>query len=89
MSFRKRISIPHAAQQQLGQRKDEKPTQYKDHPSQIKGVPRARRCRRTPQHSRDQLTGESPKESRANIFLRLSDFHHAPIIEGISDEFVP
>lgn len=68
-------------QQQLGQRKDEKPTQHKDHPSQIQGVPRARRCRRTPQHSRHKLTGESAEESPVNIFLRLGDFHDAPIIK--------
>jgi hypothetical protein len=51
---------------------------------QIKGVPRARRCLRAPQHSRDKLTGESPEESRANIFLRVSDFHRADT-NGICD----
>jgi hypothetical protein len=67
--------MPHAAQHQLGQRKDEEPNQQKDYLSQTKGTPGARRCRCAPNHSRDKLTGETPKKSLADVPLSLCDFH--------------
>ncbi len=80
MSLRKRIGMPQASQQKLGEGKDEKPAQHKDDLSEMEGAPCTCCCRCAPQHGRDKLAGESAEKGIANILLRLSDFHDSAIL---------